>query len=303
MKKCLLAIRIISICLVLVIAFGINSVLAYADDDNSPSNEELYYLDHNIQYGAYGKDVARLQVVLNRIVQECNLVVDGSFGPKTKEALETFQTNYCIEVTGYLDDATRELLNSEFQRVTHIKKVMVKQVSSYLNVRDFPNVDARKIGEVHSGDVFEVLDFQNGWYKINYQDQMGWISSDYAVSSFVIVSKSEQAVHFYLNNIEFIYSPVVTGCVNNACDTPNGVYTLHSKEEDATLMNDSFVDYWMNFIPGPGIGFHDADRWRSSYGGDIYLDHGSHGCVNMPFMYAEVMYNNIKVGTTIVVTD
>ena len=73
------------------------------------------------------------------------------------------------------------------------------------------------------------------------------------------------------------------------------------KEEDATLVGEDYktpVDYWMPFYGGVGI--HDADSWRSTYGGDIYMWSGSHGCINTPTAQAAIIYQNIEVGTPII---
>ena len=58
------------------------------------------------------------------------------------------------------------------------------------------------------------------------------------------------------------------------------------------------VEYWMPFYGGVGI--HDADSWRSSYGGDIYQYSGSHGCINTPTANAAIIYQNIEPGTPII---
>ena len=50
------------------------------------------------------------------------------------------------------------------------------------------------------------------------------------------------------------------------------------------------MKYWMPF--NGGIGLHDAS-WRSKFGGEIYKNSGSHGCVNLPRSVAETIYNNI----------
>ena len=53
----------------------------------------------------------------------------------------------------------------------------------------------------------------------------------------------------------------------------------------------------MPFFDGQGL--HDA-TWRSSFGGDIYLTNGSHGCVNLPYDTADKIYNNIEAGVAII---
>ena len=58
--------------------------------------------------------------------------------------------------------------------------------------------------------------------------------------------------------------------------------------------SDVYSNYWMQF--DGGIGLHDADNWRNSYG-----YRGSHGCVNIPLTVAYRLYNSIGVGTKVIV--
>ena len=60
----------------------------------------------------------------------------------------------------------------------------------------------------------------------------------------------------------------------------------------------SYVNYWMPFYRGYGL--HDA-TWRDAFGGDIYLDDGSHGCVNLPLEAAATMFKNSRSGHTRVI--
>lgn len=55
----------------------------------------------------------------------------------------------------------------------------------------------------------------------------------------------------------------------------------------------------MAFI-GNSYGIHDAN-WRSTFGGQIYLTNGSHGCVNVPPANMPALYQAVKVGTPVVI--
>jgi lipoprotein-anchoring transpeptidase ErfK/SrfK len=54
----------------------------------------------------------------------------------------------------------------------------------------------------------------------------------------------------------------------------------------------------MPFFDGQGL--HDAP-WRGEFGGSIYVENGSHGCVNLPPSVARTIYENIEVGTAIII--
>jgi len=45
---------------------------------------------------------------------------------------------------------------------------------------------------------------------------------------------------------------------------------------------------------------HDA-TWRKKFGGTIYEKDGSHGCVNMPLDVTDDIYNNVSVGTKVLI--
>jgi len=79
------------------------------------------------------------------------------------------------------------------------------------------------------------------------------------------------------------------------------VYSVFSMETDTYLEGvdyRSYVNYFMPF--NGGIGLHDAS-WRYSFGGDIYLYDGSHGCINMPYSAVKTIYDNIYCGYKVIV--
>ena len=120
------------------------------------------------------------------------------------------------------------------------------------------------------------------------------------------VSISTQTVYFYQNGEQVFRSSCVTG--SNQTPTPRGIFELQDHRRDVVLTGPnadgttyrSPVSYWMPF--NGGIGFHDA-TWRSSFGGSIYVNSGSHGCINMPYDKAAELYNLISVGTLVYVYD
>ena len=130
--------------------------------------------------------------------------------------------------------------------------------------------------------------------------------------TFVEIDLSSQHVYYYQDGNCVWDSKCVTG---TAADpdraTPTGVFALKYKQRDRVLRGrinpqtgkpsyESPVAYWMPF--NGNIGLHDAN-WRSSFGGNIYLKSGSHGCINLPPKNAKTLYDLITPGTVIVVCD
>ena len=61
---------------------------------------------------------------------------------------------------------------------------------------------------------------------------------------------------------------------------------------------DTTCNYWNN-ISLCGIGMHDS-TWRGAFGDNIYQWNGSHGCINMPYEGAQYIYENVELGTPVV---
>ena len=82
--------------------------------------------------------------------------------------------------------------------------------------------------------------------------------------------------------------------------TPSGIFGLTYKTRNATLRGadyESFVNYWMPFYGNYGM--HDA-TWRRDFGGTIYQNHGSHGCINLPLASAAVVYDYVSSGFPVI---
>lgn len=120
--------------------------------------------------------------------------------------------------------------------------------------------------------------------------------------TYVEIDYTNQRMWYYKNGELIVDTSVVTGCVANGTESPEGLFCLVDKSEDEILKGEGYetpVEYWMPFYGGVGI--HDADSWRgSSYGGTIYQTNGSHGCINTPTANAAAIYANIEIGTPIV---
>ena len=121
--------------------------------------------------------------------------------------------------------------------------------------------------------------------------------------TYVEISIQEQRMWCYKDGQQIVDTPVVTGNVSRGFDTPsNGVWAIDAKKQDAILEGEGYaspVTFWLPF--NGNVGIHDADRWRSEYGGEIYKTNGSHGCVNTPYENAEKIFNAVDIGTAVVV--
>ena len=122
----------------------------------------------------------------------------------------------------------------------------------------------------------------------------------------VDVNLTTQTVTVYQGFVPVLVTACVTGRQTATSATTPGKFAIYSKQTDRYLqgLNDdgtkykSFVHYWMPFNGGQGL--HDAS-WRGSFGGTIYVNNGSHGCVNLPPAAAQQLFSIAYVGMPVVV--
>ena len=146
-------------------------------------------------------------------------------------------------------------------------------------------------------DIYKCLtELQSGTRTAPYRAKSG---KPYG-GSYVEVDLDAQKLYLYQNGERLLTTKLVSGSVAEGHRTPTGVYSIYAKQTDRYLTGAdyrSFVHYWMPFLGGYGL--HDAS-WRSTFGGDIYLYDGSHGCVNLPSKAAKTLYQNVSVGTKVI---
>lgn len=124
--------------------------------------------------------------------------------------------------------------------------------------------------------------------------------SDDIGSSYVEIDLSNQHLYLYKDGNIVLETDFVSGDMSNGNTTPPGVFGITYKTKNAILRGADYetpVFYWMPF--NGNVGMHDA-TWRDSFGGDIYLTSGSHGCVNLPLDKAEEIYEYMSTGFPVI---
>ena len=125
--------------------------------------------------------------------------------------------------------------------------------------------------------------------------------------TYIEVDLSNQQWWYYKKGKQKRHGYIVSGQTTSAARTTlEGVYKLWAKDVNHRMKDrnadgdewDVTCNYWNN-ISLCGIGMHDS-TWRGGFGGDIYKWNGSHGCINMTYDDAQYIYNNIPLGTPVV---
>lgn len=121
--------------------------------------------------------------------------------------------------------------------------------------------------------------------------------------TYVEVNLTAQHLFFYKEGKLILETDFVSGNLSRNYGTPTGTFPILYRENDATLKGENYstpVKYWMPF--NGNIGFHDAS-WRKEFGKNIYVNRGSHGCINMPPAAAKIMFDNISKGIPVIVYE
>ena len=120
--------------------------------------------------------------------------------------------------------------------------------------------------------------------------------------TYVEVDITNQHLYFVEDGKLRLDCDVVTGMKNDPNRrTTTGVHYIWAMNSNRYLDGPTwhcFVNRFMPFYGGEG--FHDA-TWRSKFGGNIYENDGSHGCVNMPKDKVIELYELVDIGTPVVI--
>ena len=209
--------------------------------------------------------------------------------------------NYSIDIDNNVQKFVDELNEKATYQLTSTKfnATGLGQISIAFGRKTYRNIDEEKEIERIKNEL-ENPGKTSTW-EVIYNSLPNYTN----LSTYVELDISRQRVWMYVNGNCILNTPCVTGSVAGGYSTPVGIYYLTYKTTNTTLEGynsdgskySSPVTFWMPF--NGGIGFHDAS-WRSSFGGNIYMTNGSHGCVNLPYSAAKILYNNINTSIPII---
>ncbi len=126
--------------------------------------------------------------------------------------------------------------------------------------------------------------------------------------TYIEVDLTNQQWWYYKKGKKKRHGYIVSGQTTSyARTTLEGLYKIVDKDVNHKMKDrnadgeewDTTCNYW-NRISDVGIGMHDS-TWRGgAFGGDIYKWNGSHGCINMSYDDAQYIYENVPIGTPVV---
>ncbi len=210
---------------------------------------------------------------------------------------DDFATDNDDVATDFNDTTTIETTTNPF-----ISSEKTIYTTADLNLREKPSLDSNVLTVIGAYQKLKTIETSDDWYYVSYEDKKGYVSSKYVNElddTYVEVDISDQNLYLYVDDELSLSADVVTG-KKGVYDTRLGCNEIYSKQRKTYLKGDDykvFVDFWMPFDGGQGL--HDAS-WRDNFSSDAYLN-GSHGCVNMKHDDAKYVYDNVSVGTKVLV--
>lgn len=119
-------------------------------------------------------------------------------------------------------------------------------------------------------------------------------------NSYVEADLIHQHLYLYVNGALIFETDFVSGNMSNGSSTPPGVFGIAYRTTNVVLSGADYqvpVNYWMPYFNNYGM--HDAP-WRNEFGGDIYINEGSHGCLNLPVDAAAQIFPYMTTGFPVV---
>ena len=276
-------------------------------------SEEEVNLD---QEGVYQTaELTQDSETLKNTLTECNNLVKASITYTIGDATEVLDGNIIKDWLTFDEKGQLVDLDTTLQtKVTEYVASLASKYDTYGKDQTFHSTSGRDV---------VVMGYTYGW-QINQQEEAAQLlteikggqqvnrepvySSRAAAGNngfgdtYVELDLSAQHMYVYQGGALALESDFVSGNMSYSDrQTPAGVYRLYYKKSpdvlrgkqrpDGSYEYEEPVTFWMPF--NGGVGLHDAP-WRSSFGGDIYLTGGSHGCINLPYAAAEQLYGIIN---------
>jgi hypothetical protein len=127
-------------------------------------------------------------------------------------------------------------------------------------------------------------------------------------TTYIELDLTKQHMYYFVDGEVSFEADVVTGSPWGGRATPPGVYSILEKLSPTILRGEiqsngereyeTRVSYWMR-MTWEGHGFHDA-TWQPWFGGNRYTYAGSHGCINMSYSDAQILYRVLEMGTPVI---
>ena len=265
-----------------------------------------------IDFNSIEEQVSYLPKAYKVVVAKDNVNIRSN--PSTEsQKLGVLKKDKKLLISNKLNNGWIEVINHKNNKVGYVKSDYVEEeyiISEPYYKQVYMKDDTYLYSYPYSNIIFKLPKYEtifvygeiDDFYFTLKNNKVGFIRKDDTRElndKYIVVDISSQNMRVYNNDSTILQSKIVSG--KNKTPTNLGIYSIYEKDLNRTLVGDdyqTFVKYWMAFNGGEG--FHDAS-WRNKFGGDIYINNGSHGCVNLPTNIAKKLYDEVSVGTKVLI--
>ena len=211
---------------------------------------------------------------------------------------EVLLDGYPAYVSGkYVKTGTKEIVTNKVYGIVSTKSDTVLYGTKNFSdpIASVPQFSIGKIYNIGDNYCLVKTDYGTGYLRRSDTENLG--------ETTIVVDVTSQ-LQSLIEGGEYIFtSKVVTGHSKNS-PTPSGIWSVYEKYEHTTMAGHN-VYYAMRLARNgkkTNYFLHDADEWRNGkYGGDIYINHGSNGCVNNGRNNAKRFYDATPVNTKVLI--
>lgn len=290
---------------------------AKVEYDGSYAYISTQYLDlfESYEY-PFDKDIPSLNNISDYLKEEnmieATTTVNVRSGPSTQtEKLDQLKKGDMLPFISEYDEEWYQVKYND--NIAYVYKEYAKKASNYSaisNLADMmflisknPLYDINTMEEIKSipkNEIIEVFAQNNEYYLAKFNNTIGYVKKCHCQSlgdKYIIIDISSQNLKLYIDDKVIIDTPVVTG--KDSTPTYCGIFEIYEKGENVTWPEFNVtVEHTMAFNRGEEI--HGA-KWRKEFGGQIYKDDGSHGCVNVQVEIMGELYELTELGTLVLV--
>lgn len=166
---------------------------------------------------------------------------------------ETGHTNISIE--SILDKAALEAARAEagiedeieLSEDDTLKKLVIAQVTNYVNVRNMPSEEGEIVGKLYNNSVGTYISEENGWYQITSGSVTGYVKGEYCVTGENAVALAKEV------STRIATVNTTTLFVRKEPTTESSIIHMLPEEEDLVVLEE--VDGWAKVDTEEGLGW------------------------------------------------
>ena len=241
----------------------------------------------SVALGSSGPMVKYIQALLKKAALYKG-EINGNFDAMTDVAVRAYQSYLEEEETGVLSAKQMESLQAligdletrfptGYALTLQTKQREMAKIATRsdvrLNVREKPDKDSRSLGQLKSGTDVRVLDAENGWTKISYNGNDGYLLSEYidtytgSVQVYDYAAADDPALVAF-DPFEYEYENLLTGTENNVMN----FYQKQSKKsgiafallKESSIELDSYDGDWAKATCGGVEGYIQVSKLKIS---------------------------------------